>query len=68
MEKKIAYINFFFSQYKDKEALLNEQYSSLSYKIELGKMHIVHYLLNNNLELNEKYHSIYLKSEKLNRW
>ena len=68
MTKTILYINLYPSEYKDKVAFVNEQTSSLSYKTELGKTHAVHYLLNNNLEFNERYESVQLVSKKQSRW
>jgi glycosyltransferase involved in cell wall biosynthesis len=67
LSKTILYIHCHPSHYKDKEAFIKEQASSLSYKIELGKTYAVHYLLNNNLEFDERYESIQLASKKLNR-
>ena len=68
MSKKILYINFYSSEYLDKEAFVKEQASTLSYKSELGKTQTVHYLLNNNLQFNERYESIQLVSKKLTKW
>lgn len=68
MLKTILYIHCHPSHYKDKDAFIKEQASSLSYKIELGKTHTVHYLLNNNLAFNERYESIQVVSKKLSRW
>lgn len=68
MSKNILYINFYISCYQDKETFTKDQASSLSYKTELGKTHTVHYLLNNNLQFNERYESIQLVSKKLSRW
>jgi glycosyltransferase involved in cell wall biosynthesis len=66
--KNILYIHFYASLYVNKDAFIKQQAASLSYKTKLGETHSVHYLLNNNLEFNERYESIQLVSKKLSRW
>lgn len=66
LKKKILYVSLIDSIYSNKIDLFHQQRNSFFYKEKLALIFAVSFLLNNNLQLNESYYGIHLKSKKLN--
>ena len=66
MKKKIIYVNFHRSNYKNYQEFELQQSNVLSFKSEIAAKFQIFYLLNNNLKLDECKKNVYLKSKQLN--